>query len=40
LLAQPWFGNWRVYRGQSDSGGGAEMQEGGIHYWIDNSKKA
>ena len=39
LLAQPWFGNWRFFRGQSDSGGGAEMQEGGISYWIDNSKK-
>jgi len=40
LLAQPWFGNWRFFRGQSDSGGGSEMQEGGIYYWIDNSKKA
>jgi peptide/nickel transport system substrate-binding protein len=38
-LAQPWFGNWRVYRGQSDAGGGSEMQEGGVNYWIDNSKK-
>jgi ABC-type transport system substrate-binding protein len=40
LLAHPWFGNWRVYRGQSDAGGGSEMQEGGIHYWIDSSKRA
>ena len=39
LLAQPWFGNWRFFRGQSDAGGGSEMQEGGINYWIDNSKK-
>jgi ABC-type transport system substrate-binding protein len=39
-LAQPWFGNWRVYNGQSDAGGGSEMQEGGVYYWIDNSKKA
>jgi ABC-type transport system substrate-binding protein len=39
-LAQPWFGNWRVYNGQSDSGGGSEMQEGGVYYWIDTSKKA
>jgi peptide/nickel transport system substrate-binding protein len=39
LLAQPWFGNWRYFRGQSDAGGGSEMQEGGISYWIDNSKK-
>jgi peptide/nickel transport system substrate-binding protein len=40
LLAQPWFGNWRLYRGQSDAGGGSEMQEGGVNYWIDNSKRA
>ena len=39
-LAQPWFGNWRVYNGQSDAGGGSEMQEGGVYYWIDSSKKA
>ncbi|HLF76810.1 MAG TPA: ABC transporter substrate-binding protein [Dehalococcoidia bacterium] len=38
-LAQPWFGNWRVYNGQSDAGGGSEMQEGGVYYWIDSSKK-
>jgi peptide/nickel transport system substrate-binding protein len=39
-LAQPWFGNWRMYNGQSDAGGGSEMQEGGVYYWVDGSQKA
>jgi len=36
ILAQPWFGNWRAFTSLKD---GAEMNEAGIHYWIDQSKK-
>jgi len=38
-LAQPWFGNWKAFTSRSGTEGTA-MSEGGMHYWIDNSKKA
>jgi ABC-type transport system substrate-binding protein len=38
-LAQPWFGNWKAFSSRSGTEGSA-MSEGGIHYWIDNSKKS
>jgi ABC-type transport system substrate-binding protein len=37
-LAQPWFGNWKAFSSRSGTEGSA-MSEGGMHYWIDNSKK-
>ncbi|MPZ48106.1 MAG: hypothetical protein GEU75_02135 [Dehalococcoidia bacterium] len=36
-LANPWIGNYGVYRAPS---GGSEWTESYIHWWIDNSKKS